>query len=370
MALRGRSTKKILTVFGTRPEAIKLVPLIKAFERSDKIELFQCISAQHRDMLDEVLQEFDIVPHFDMNIMKHGQTLSQITAEIFNKLPSIFNELSPDMLLVQGDTSTAFGAALCAFYNSIPIAHVEAGLRTHDIRSPFPEEFNRRAISLICDIHFAPTEQARQNLISEGISADRIFTVGNTAIDAILQKELYSPDLTDITADVPYILLTVHRREQSEEGIISIFSAVKRIAELHPDIRIIFPVHKNPKLSLKAKAAFEKTQNVILSPPLRPIMFHALLRSSLFIITDSGGIQEEAVFCGKPTLVLRNNTERPEGLAKGNLWLVGNSTESIVRSAEQLFSDKELYYRMSQPSEIFGDGHASERIVSILEKLL
>lgn len=362
--------RKILAVFGTRPEAIKLAPLIKAFERSRRLELFLCVSAQHRDMLDGVLEEFEIRPHYDMDLMRHAQTLSHISEEILRRLPPILSELSPDMLMVQGDTATAFAAALCAFYSSIPVAHVEAGLRSGDIFSPYPEEFNRRAISLMSELHFAPTEQAKQNLIAEGVSVEKIFTVGNTAIDAILKNEQACHDINDLTDGRPYALLTLHRREQSELSVDSIFSAVKRIANAHPQIRIIYPVHKNPSLSKKAADAFFDTANVILCPPIKPGRFHALLRSAEFIMSDSGGIQEEAVFLGKPTLVLRKTTERPEGIASGNLMTVGDDGDMIYEMANRLICDPELYARMSRPSRVYGDGRASERIISVLEKLL
>lgn len=362
--------KKILIVFGTRPEAIKLAPLILKLKEEALFDARICVSAQHRQMLDSVLELFGIVPDYDLSVMRNDQALSYITERVLSGVDEIIEQISPDMLIVHGDTTTTFAAALAGFYRNIPVAHIEAGLRSRDILSPYPEEFNRRAVSLIASYHFAPTERSMQNLLDEGVSREKIFVVGNTVIDNLLSdtQHITLPPLLAHASLRPTILMTVHRREQSESDLESIFSAVSRVCAENPDIRIIFPVHKNPKISMAAQR-LQSVRNIILTPPLSLGDFHYLLKKCLFVLTDSGGIQEEAAYLGKPALVLRRNTERPEGELNGTLKLIGSDFESVYQSISTLLHDKSEYDNMAKPCYAFGDGHTSERIVDILKRL-
>lgn len=366
--------KSILLVFGTRPEAIKLVPVINALRLSQSIDLKICVSAQHREMLDSVLNEYGIKTDFDLDLMKEAQTLDYITSQIIIKLGNILDLLSPDLVLVHGDTTTAFASALAAFYRSIPIGHIEAGLRSNNILSPFPEEFNRRGISIIAKYHFSPTPSATANLLKEGVSKENIFTVGNTAIDT-LKLNLRNIEETSIEQFSSFLgnntclLITVHRREHSDNELQSIFDAIRTVCLRHRDIRAVYPLHKSPRLRQRAIQSLSKTNNLLLCEPIDTKTFHALLDRSYILLTDSGGIQEEATFLGKPTLVLRDTTERPEGVEVGSLRLVGSSYECIVDSTEKLLTQPSEYKRMARSSNIYGDGCASQRIAEIIENL-
>ncbi len=366
-----KSKKKVLIVFGTRPDAIKLVPLIRLLKLSLTVELKICVSAQHRDMLDSVLNEYDVRPDYDLRVMRESQTLDYVTSEIVSGVGKIIDASLPDLTLVHGDTTTAFAASLAAFYRQIPIGHIEAGLRSGNILSPHPEEFNRRAISLMASYHFAPTDNAKNALICEGIHPESIFTVGNTAIDT-LRYNLCHPsaeNLSELTGGKRYILITVHRREHNDEKLSDIFSALRRICMDHPEIQAIYPLHKNPRLRQKAIASLGGIANMSLCEPLPARVFHTLLYKAYMVMTDSGGIQEEAGFLGKPTLVLRDTTERPEGIDAGVLKLVGTDPHYIYQSAKALLSNGEIYSKMAHSTNVFGDGHASERITEIIEKL-
>jgi len=357
--------KKILIAFGTRPEAIKLIPIIKKLEKNDAFDTKICITAQHREMLDNVLHEFDIKADFDLSIMKKGQTLSYITQAILEKMDDVFLEFTPDMILVHGDTTTAFAVSLSAFYKEIPVGHIEAGLRSQNLRSPFPEEFNRRSISLMSHLHFAPTERAMQNLILEGIPEENIFVVGNTVIDTLLYESSYKA-LENETQGYKYIIFTAHRREHTNDEINNIFKAIKNIATAYPDIKIIYPVHKTPRFFETAHKNLDNIPNIQLCEPMNVKKFHALMRKCYFLITDSGGIQEEASFLGKPVLLLRDNTERPEAKENGSCKIIGSNEENIFKEASLLINDIKEYEMMSQKCFSFGDGHASEKIIEIL----
>lgn len=361
--------KKILIVFGTRPEAIKLAPLILKLKKQKDFLTLICVTAQHRDMLDSVLEEYGIIPDYDLSIMKHGQTLSYITESIINGVDKLLCELSPDIVLVHGDTSTAFAASLAAFYRSIPIGHIEAGLRSGDINSPFPEEFNRRAIAQIASLHFAPTKAAANNLLGEGVAEDSIHLVGNTVIDALLMDE--KTDIvsnTDIPSS-PFVLMTVHRREHTEDNIGAIFDAVRSVFSEDNSVKVIYPVHKSPRIQRLASQILSGYSNIILTEPLGVSVFHSLLKRSLFVLTDSGGVQEEAAFLGKPVLLVRENTERPEGTVNGTVRVIGSMKEAIVSEIKSLLYDKDEYARSAIPCNAFGDGCASDRIISVLKKI-
>ncbi len=366
-----KNRKKVLLVFGTRPEAIKLVPIIKKLEELPSMDLRICVTAQHRDMLDSVLNEYKISADYDLSVMRNSQTLDYITAEILSEVGKIMDASHPSLILVHGDTTTAFAASLAAFYRKIPIGHIEAGLRSGNILSPYPEEFNRRAISLLASYHFAPTDIAKNTLISEGISNESIFTVGNTAIDTLKYNLHHADekDLSELTKGKRYILITVHRREHSDQKLSNIFSALRRICQDHPEIQAIYPLHKNPRLRQKAVTALDGIENMLLCEPLQTRVFHALLHNAYMVMTDSGGIQEEAAFLGKPTLVLRDTTERPEGVDAGVLKLVGTDPRFIYENADILLRDTEIYSKMARPTKVFGDGFSSERIATIIEKL-
>lgn len=363
---------KILIVFGTRPEAIKMSPLVLEFKKNEKFEVVVCVTGQHKEMLDQVLHTFDIKPDYNLDIMKNNQNLTDITANILQKIEGVLDREKPDIVLVHGDTSTTFATALACFYKEIPVGHVEAGLRTGDIKSPYPEEFNRQAVGLFADYHFAATKKAAQNLITEGKSGDNIYITGNTVIDALkttVDKNYSHPEL-EWAKDSRLILVTAHRRENMGAPLESIAKAILKIIEDNKDVKIIYPVHLNPKISEMIDPIIGNHERIRLIKPLEVLDFHNFIDQSYFVMSDSGGIQEEAPSLGKPVLVLRDTTERPEGVEAGTLKLVGTEYEDIVREAQKLLDDDEEFERMSKASNPYGDGHASERIVKLLEENL
>lgn len=364
--------KKILVVFGTRPEAIKMAPLIKVLDIN--FDVIVCVTAQHREMMDQVLNIFDINPIYDLNIMKPGQDLYDITTKILIGMKKVLNECSPDMVLVHGDTSTTMATAISAFYAGIPIGHVEAGLRTFNMKAPFPEEFNRKITSAITDIHFAPTKKAYQNLIQEGVKEDSILITGNTVIDALYlaldkAKKLKFPDtliedcpfLLD-TKDNKLILITGHRRENFGDGFEQICKGIAQAATKYPEINFIYPVHLNPNVQEPVKRILSSFENIFLVEPLDYLPFIKLMDKSYFILTDSGGIQEEAPSLGKPVLVMRDETERPEGVSAGTVKLIGTEHQQIFSNIELLIENEEIYIQMSQAHNPFGNGTACLKI--------
>ena len=362
--------KKVMLIFGTRPEAIKMGPLVKELEKESDIETIVCVTGQHREMLDQVLKIFDIKPQYDLEIMKHKQDLFDVTINILEKLKPVLEKEQPDIVLVHGDTSTTDAAGLASFYLQIPVGHVEAGLRTYNIYSPFPEEFNRQSVGLFSTLNFAPTEQAAQNLINEGKDAASIYVTGNTAIDALntTVEESYTSPIIDWVGDSQLIVLTAHRRENYGEPMKHMFQAVKRIIDEHEEIKVVYPIHMNPMIKELADDVFEGTDRIKLIPPMEVVDFHNLLAKSHIILTDSGGIQEEAPSLGKPVLVMRDTTERPEGIAAGTLKLVGTDEEVIYSHFKELLENDVLYKEMSEASNPYGDGTASKRIVEILKE--
>lgn len=361
---------KTLAVFGTRPEAIKMAPLVKELQSRPETECGVCITAQHRQMLDQVLQVFSIAPDFDLNIMHKDQTLSDITTAVLNGLGRIIAETHPDLVLVHGDTTTTFASALAALYGKVSVGHVEAGLRTWNKYSPYPEEMNRQMVDCLSDIYFAPTEQSRKNLIEENKNPDTIYVTGNTAIDALKTTVLktYTHPVLDWAAGSRMILLTAHRRENLGEPMRHIFKAVRRITEEFDDVKVIYPVHLNPKVRETAGEILSSDPKVRLIEPLEVLDFHNFMNAAYMILTDSGGIQEEAPSLGKPVLVLRDTTERPEGVAGGTLKLAGTSEESVYRLTKELLCDKRVYESMSKANNPYGDGFASKRIADIIIK--
>ncbi len=362
---------KVMTIFGTRPEAIKMAPLVKELKKRKEIETIVCITAQHREMLDQVLETFEIKPDYDLNIMKQGQTLGEITTRALNGLEEVIKKELPNIVLVHGDTTTTFAGALAAFYNQIAIGHVEAGLRTFDKYSPYPEEMNRQMVSCMSDMNFAPTKLSSQNLINEGRNKNSIYITGNTAIDAMSTTvdKNYKNEIFDWVGSNRMILLTAHRRENLGDPMRNIFKAIKRITEEFNDVRVVYPIHLNPKVRDIANEIFNGCDKIKLIEPLEVFDFHNFQNKSYIILTDSGGIQEEAPSLGKPVLVLRDNTERPEGIEAGTLKLVGTKEETIYLETKELLINKEAYKKMSTASNPYGDGHASERIVdAIIEK--
>lgn len=362
--------KKVMLVFGTRPEAIKMCPLVNTLKADDRFDTKVCVTGQHREMLQQVLDVFHVVPDYDLELMKSGQTLFDITTAILDKIKPILETEQPDVVLVHGDTTTTFATALACFYLQIPVGHVEAGLRTYDIYSPFPEEFNREAVGIVAQYHFAPTETAKQNLINEGKDPAKIYVTGNTAIDALQTtvRNDYTNELLDWVGDHKLIMITAHRRENLGEPMRHMFKAIKRIIDEHPECRAVYPIHMNPKVRSVANEIFGDDNRIRLVEPMEVIDFHNMLSRSYLILTDSGGIQEEAPSLGKPVLVMRDTTERPEGVAAGTLKLVGTNEESIYQSFKQLLEDQEEYDKMSQASNPYGDGHSSEMIRDILAK--
>lgn len=363
--------KKVMLVFGTRPEAIKICPLVNEFKKHpDKFETIVCVTGQHRQMLDQVLEAFNVVPQYDLSIMKEKQTLFDITTNILNRIKEVLEKERPDVVLVHGDTSTTFVTALACFYMQIPVGHVEAGLRTYNIYSPYPEEFNRQAVSIISAYNFAPTELSKQNLIKEGKDENTIYITGNTAIDALkttVKKDYFNEHL-EWAKDSRLILLTAHRRENLGEPMHNMFRAIRRIVEEHPDVKVIYPIHMNPLVRQAASEELGGNNRIRIIEPLDVLDFHNFMARCYMILTDSGGIQEEAPSLGKPVLVMRDTTERPEGIKAGTLKLVGTSEEVIYREFKILLENKEEYLKMAHASNPYGDGHACERIVKILMK--
>ncbi|MDR2279018.1 MAG: UDP-N-acetylglucosamine 2-epimerase (non-hydrolyzing) [Vagococcus sp.] len=364
--------KKVMLIFGTRPEAIKMGPLVKELEKHHDIETIVCVTGQHREMLDQVLSIFDIAPQYDLEIMKHKQDLFDVTINILEKLKPVLEKEKPDMVLVHGDTSTTYAAGLASFYLRIPVGHVEAGLRTHNIYSPYPEEFNRQSVGLFSALNFAPTKKAAQNLLDEGKTASSIYVTGNTAIDALKTtvREEYTSPIIEWANDSKLIVLTAHRRENYGEPMRHMFQAIKRIVDEHEDIKVVYPIHMNPMIKELADEIFTETKRVKIIPPMEVVDFHNLLAKSHIILTDSGGIQEEAPSLGKPVLVMRDTTERPEGIEAGTLKLVGTEEEVIYEHFKELLENKVLYKEMSEASNPYGDGTASEQIVTILKEKL
>ncbi len=360
-----------MSVFGTRPEAIKMAPLVKELEKRPNIKSIVCLTAQHRDMLDQVIEIFKIKPDYDLNIMKPNQTLSGITTEVITGIDDIIKKEKPDVILVHGDTTTAMAAALAAMNNQVMVGHVEAGLRTYDKNSPFPEEMNRQIIDRIADFLFAPTEESKQNLLDSKININQKITVtGNTAIDALKITVLkdYTDENLEWAKGSRLILLTAHRRENIGKPMEQIFTAINQITEKFPDVKVIYPVHLNPKVREIANAKFANNERVKLIEPLDVLEFHNYMEKAYLIMSDSGGVQEEAPSLGKPVLVLRDTTERPEGIKAGTLKLVGVETENIYNQCSELLTNKESYGKMAQAKNPYGDGFASKYIVDELEK--
>lgn len=360
--------KKIMLVFGTRPEAIKMCPLANELKKRKSIETVVCVTGQHRQMLDQVLEAFSVVPDYDLSIMKDKQTLFDVTVNILERIKTVLEEVKPDAVLVHGDTSTTFVTALACFYLQIPVGHVEAGLRTYNIYSPYPEEFNRQAVSIISQYNFAPTELSKQNLLKEGKNPESIYVTGNTAIDALkttVRADYTHPEL-DWAKDSRLIMITAHRRENLGEPMRHMFKAIRRVMDEHPDVKAIYPIHMNPVVREIAQEYLGDDDRIHIIEPLDVLDFHNFLSRSYLILTDSGGIQEEAPSLGKPVLVMRDTTERPEGIAAGTLKLVGTEEETIYKEFSRLLSDKDEYEAMSKASNPYGDGHACERIADIL----
>jgi len=369
---------KVLTVFGTRPEAIKMAPLVHALAQEEGIESRLCVTAQHREMLDQVLQLFSIVPDYDLNIMQPGQGLTEITSRILEGLKTVFSDFTPDVVLVHGDTTTTFAASLAAFYHRIPVGHVEAGLRTGDLWSPWPEEANRTLTGHLASYHFTPTTTSQQNLLRENLPAQRIFVTGNTVIDALfwVRDRVLSDDALRnslaarypfLAADKKMILVTGHRRESFGDGFERICNALAEIARLHPDTQIVYPVHLNPNVSEPVNRILSGIDNIILIEPQEYLPFVWLMDRAWLILTDSGGIQEEAPSLGKPVLVMRDTTERPEAVAAGTVMLVGTDGEKIVSEVNRLLTDEEAWHTMSRAHNPYGDGLACQRIVQALK---
>ena len=361
---------KVMTVFGTRPEAIKMAPLVKELKSRQEIECIVCVTAQHRQMLDQVLDVFDITPDYDLNIMKQGQTLSDITSRALIGLQEVILKEKPNIVLVHGDTTTTFAGALAAFYTQTDIGHVEAGLRTWDKYSPYPEEMNRQMVGVLADMHFAPTENSKKSLLDEGKKIENIFVTGNTAIDALATtvKENYSHEVFNWLGDSKLILLTAHRRENLGEPMRHMFRAIKRIVQEFSDVKVVYPVHLNPRVREVADEILGNNDRIKLIEPLEVIDFHNFIAKSHIILTDSGGIQEEAPSLGKPVLVLRDTTERPEGIEAGTLKLVGTNEEIIYNETKKLLTNTAEYETMSKASNPYGDGKASKRIADAIIK--
>ena len=367
---RNNDMKKVMLVFGTRPEAIKMCPLVNELKMRKNIETIVCVTGQHRQMLDQVLEAFHVVPDYDLSIMKQKQTLFDITTNILNGIKEVLEKVKPDVVLVHGDTSTTFVTALACFYLQIPIGHVEAGLRTYNVYSPYPEEFNRQAVSIISQYNFAPTELSKQNLLKEGRKPETIYVTGNTAIDALkttVRANYTHPEL-EWGADSRLILITAHRRENLGKPMKNMFRAIRRVMDEHPDVKAIYPIHMNPVVRETANTILGDDKRIHIIEPLDVLDFHNFQSRSFMILTDSGGIQEEAPSLGKPVLVMRDTTERPEGIAAGTLKLVGVEEEVIYQNFKRLLEDVDEYARMSNASNPYGDGFACKRIADILEK--
>lgn len=360
--------KKVMLVFGTRPEAIKMCPLVNELKKREELQTVVCVTGQHRQMLDMVLEAFDVTPEYDLSIMKDKQTLFDVTTNILNRIKEVLEKEKPDVVLVHGDTSTTFVTALACFYLQIPVGHVEAGLRTYNIYSPYPEEFNRQAVSIISKFNFAPTELSKQNLLKEGKNPDSIYVTGNTAIDALKTtvRENYTHPELEWANGSRLIMITAHRRENLGEPMRHMFKAIRRVMDEHPDVKAIYPIHMNPVVREIANEYLGDDDRIHIIEPLDVLDFHNFLSRSYLILTDSGGIQEEAPSLGKPVLVMRDTTERPEGIAAGTLKLVGTEEKTIYREFSRLLSDKDEYEAMSKASNPYGDGHACERIADIV----
>ena len=366
--------KKVMLVFGTRPEAIKMCPLVRELKERADFEPLVCVTGQHREMLEQVLECFQVRPDYDLAIMEPGQTLFDITRKILDGMKPILERERPQAVLVHGDTSTAFAAGLAAFYLGVPVGHVEAGLRTYDITAPFPEEFNRQAVDSLSTWFFAPTEGAKEALLRESKNPEKIYVTGNTAIDALRQtvrQDYTHPELTWAKENGSrFVLLTAHRRENLGEPMLHIFRGIRRVLDEHPEVRVLYPIHKNPLVRQAAEQVFAGEDRLRLIEPLDVLDFHNFMAKADLILTDSGGIQEEAPALGKPVLVLRNTTERPEGLAAGTLKLVGTSQENVYRQFKELLENEAEYRRMSAASNPYGDGRASRRIADALTREL
>lgn len=360
--------KKIMLVFGTRPDAIKMCPLVKELKCRPELDTKVCVTGQHREMLDQVLHAFEVEPDYDLKIMHSGQSLFDVTIRVLENLRPILEEEKPDIVLVHGDTSTAFAAALTCFYLQIPVGHVEAGLRTYDTSSPFPEEFNRQAVGIMARYHFAPTEKAKENLLREGKDPGTIFVTGNTSIDAlhITVSDDYSHKELEWAKGSRLVLITAHRRENIGEPMEHMFRAIRRIVLEHPEIKVLYPIHMNPQVRSTADEILSGLDRVHLIEPLEVVDFHNFMERSDLILTDSGGIQEEAPSLGKPVLVMRDTTERPEGVAAGTLRVVGTKEEDIYRSFKELLENPKAYNKMSKASNPYGDGTACRQIADIL----
>ncbi|MDE6947614.1 MAG: UDP-N-acetylglucosamine 2-epimerase (non-hydrolyzing) [Anaeroplasmataceae bacterium] len=361
--------KKIMLVFGTRPEAIKMCPLVNELKKRQNLETKVCVTGQHKEMLQQVLRVFNVEPDYDLVIMKDKQTLFDITTRILDRIKEVLEKEKPDIVLVHGDTTTTFVTALACFYMQIPVGHVEAGLRTYDIYSPYPEEFNRQAVGIVAKYNFAPTNRAKENLLKEGKRSETVYVTGNTAIDALkttVRKD-YKHEELEWAKDSRLIMLTAHRRENLGEPLYHMFYAIKRIVEEIKDIKVIYPIHMNPTVRKAAKEVFGTNERIHIIEPLEVIDFHNFLANSYLILTDSGGIQEEAPSLGKPVLVMRDTTERPEGVEAGTLKLVGTDEEIIYTQFKKLLTDREEYQKMSHTANPYGDGFASRRIADILE---
>ena len=359
-----------MLVFGTRPEAIKMCPLVNELKTRENIETIVCVTGQHRQMLDQVLEAFHVVPDYDLSIMKDNQTLFDITTNILNRIKAVLEEVKPDVVLVHGDTSTTFVTALACFYLQIPVGHVEAGLRTYNIYSPYPEEFNRQAVSIISQYNFAPTELSKLNLLNEGKKPETIYVTGNTAIDALKTtvREDYSHPELEWAKDSRLILITAHRRENLGEPMKNMFRAIRRVMDEHSDVKAIYPIHMNPVVRETANAILGDDERIHIIEPLDVLDFHNFQSRSYLILTDSGGIEEEPPSLGKPVLVMRDTTERPEGIAAGTLKLVGTDEEVIYKNFKQLLEDPDEYAKMSNASNPYGDGFACKRIADILSR--
>ncbi len=361
--------KTVMLVFGTRPEAIKMCPLVNELKKRKGIKTLVCVTGQHRQMLDQVLDAFDVVPDYDLSIMKERQTLFDITENILGSIKPVLEQAKPDVVLVHGDTLTTFVTALACFYMQITVGHVEAGLRTYDIYSPYPEEFNRQAVSIISKYNFAPTERSRMNLINEGKSADTIYVTGNTAIDALkttVREDYNHPEL-EWAKDSRLIVITAHRRENLGQPMHNMFRAIRRIMDEHEDIKAVYPIHMNPVVRQAAEEELGGCERIHIIEPLDVFDFHNFLQRSYLVLTDSGGVQEEAPSLGKPVLVMRDTTERPEGVDAGTLRLVGTDEENIYLCFKELLEDRGAYEKMAHSSNPYGDGFASRRIADILE---
>ena len=362
--------KTVMLVFGTRPEAIKMCPLVNELKSRKTLKTVVCVTGQHRQMLDMVLDTFQVVPDYDLSIMKAGQTLFDITTSILTKIGEVLDEVKPDVVLVHGDTSTTFVTALACFYKQIAVGHVEAGLRTYNIYSPYPEEFNRQAVSIISKYNFAPTELSKANLVREGKDEDTIFVTGNTAIDALkttVREDYTHPEL-DWAKDSRLIMITAHRRENLGEPMSNMFRAIRRVMDEHPDVKAIYPIHMNPVVRQIADAELGNCDRIHIIEPLEVLDFHNFLARSFMILTDSGGIQEEAPSLGKPVLVMRDTTERPEGIQAGTLKLVGTDEQVIYENFKLLLNEKAAYDAMAKASNPYGDGFACKKIADVLEK--